>query len=170
MVMALVACASCSGRMYDQDRPDQTREPPAFLGTMLRRAEGAVPRALPPDEGAPPVTRALFVQGRESFHVHCAPCHDTAGTGGGIVVQRGFPRPVSLHDLTQRALTDRAIFAAISTGKGRMAGFADVMPPHERWAVVAWIRALQWSQDARTADLPEAALQQLVQATREEGR
>jgi mono/diheme cytochrome c family protein len=156
--------------MYDQDRPDPQVAPVGFEGVALRTPPDAVPDTAPPDDTPPPVTRALFDLGRQRFTVHCAPCHDAAGTGGGIVVQRGFPRPASLHADGQRALSDRAIYTAITAGKGRMAGFADVMPANDAWAVVAWVRALQWSRNARAAELTPSARAMLEERAQEAGR
>jgi hypothetical protein len=83
------------------------------------------------------------------------------GTGSGIVVQRGFPRPPSLHDERGRALTDQHLFDVIGNGFGVMYAYGDRVQPRDRWAVIAYIRALQLSQHAPAAALPHDVQNQL---------
>lgn len=158
-----LACivAACSGRMYDQDRPDQTRRTPLFEGQRLSRPAAAIDRRPRPSLTPPSVDAELLTRGREHYEIYCTPCHDAAGTGGGIVVQRGFPRPPSLHDAGQRQLSDRAMFDAIAIGKGKMAGFAAELTPRQCWGIVAYVRALQLSQDAAVTALSAAQRRRL---------
>jgi len=102
----------------------------------------------------PDLTEDLLRRGREQYDIFCTPCHDRIGTGSGIVVQRGFPRPASLHDEPQRALTDEHLFDVISNGFGAMYAHGDRVQPRDRWAIVAYVRALQVSQHAVLSDLP----------------
>jgi mono/diheme cytochrome c family protein len=105
----------------------------------------------------PPVTEALLRRGQQRFDIYCAPCHGRTGDGGGIVVARGFPAPPSYF--TER-LRDAAIghfYDVITHGHGAMFSYADRVSPADRWAIVAYIRALQASMTAHVAELsPEA--------------
>jgi hypothetical protein len=76
------------------------------------------------------------------------------GTGSGIVVQRGFPKPESLHNERLRTAADQRLFDVITNGYGAMYAHGDRVEPSDRWAIVAYIRALQLSQHAALADLP----------------
>lgn len=104
----------------------------------------------------PTVTAELLARGREQYDVFCAPCHDRAGTGAGIIVQRGFSRPPSMHEQRLRNADDQHLVDVITRGYGAMYSFADRVQPRDRWAIVAYLRALQLSQHAEFADLPGA--------------
>ena len=112
----------------------------------------------------PPMTLALLQRGRERYGVYCVMCHDAAGTGAGVVPSRGFPRPRSFIAPDQEALTDRQVMDAIGQGYGVMSGFADRVPPADRWAITAYVRALQLSQDVPASRLPEGERLKLEQA------
>jgi mono/diheme cytochrome c family protein len=101
-------------------------------------------------------TRARLERGAERFGIHCAVCHGADGYGQGIVVRRGFPAPPSLHSAALRAAPAGALFDVITRGYGAMYPAADRIDPADRWAIVAYIRALQFSQAAALADLPPA--------------
>jgi mono/diheme cytochrome c family protein len=101
-----------------------------------------------------PVTAALLRRGRERFDIYCAPCHGAAGDGDGLLPRRGFPRPPSYHSARLRAVPDGYIYTVITSGYGRMYPYANRVPPADRWAIVAYIRALQLSQHASLADVP----------------
>jgi mono/diheme cytochrome c family protein len=103
----------------------------------------------------PPVamTRGLLDRGQDRFNIFCADCHGEDGYGTGIVVRRGFPQPASFHEDRLRAEPAGLLFDAISRGSGVMYGFGDRISPGDRWAIVAYIRALQKSQDASLAEL-----------------
>lgn len=100
-----------------------------------------------------PVTRELVMRGRERFEIFCADCHGEDGYGRGIVVMRGFPRPESFHDARLRGAPVGLLFGAVTRGHGIMYGFADRIGPSDRWGIVAYIRALQKSQNAAVAEL-----------------
>ncbi len=123
-------------------------------------------RALPLDEhGSPlvsggstfanplPVTKALLTRGQQRFEIYCAPCHGRSGDGAGMVVQRGFPAPPSYHTDRLRHAPDSHFYQVISDGYGVMYPYADRINPHDRWAIVAYIRALQLSQHATRGQL-----------------
>jgi mono/diheme cytochrome c family protein len=95
-----------------------------------------------------PLTRALLTRGQQRFDIYCAPCHGRSGDGAGMVVQRGFPGPPSYHSEHLRHAPDSHLYQVISNGYGVMYPYADRITPHDRWAIVAYIRALQLSQHA----------------------
>jgi mono/diheme cytochrome c family protein len=97
---------------------------------------------------------ALLERGRERFNIYCSPCHSRSGDGRGMIVQRGFPPPPSFHE--QRLLDAPAghYFHVITHGYGAMYSYASRIPIDDRWAIVAYIRALQLSQHATPDDVP----------------
>jgi mono/diheme cytochrome c family protein len=95
-----------------------------------------------------PVTADLLERGQERYNIYCAPCHSRTGLGNGMVVQRGFLPPPSLHDARIVQLPDGQIFQVISKGLRNMPSYAKQIPEADRWAVVAYVRALQYSQNA----------------------
>jgi cytochrome c553 len=103
-----------------------------------------------------PVTRSFVERGGKRFAIFCAECHGADGYGQGIVVRRGFPAPPSFHGARERGEPAGWMFEVISKGHGVMYGYADRIVPADRWAIVAYIRALQKSQDATVAELSPA--------------
>jgi mono/diheme cytochrome c family protein len=101
-----------------------------------------------------PVPMQLLQRGRERFDIFCAPCHDLIGTGNGMIVQRGFRAPPSLHEERLRKAPAGHFYSVITGGFGKMPDYAAQVPPDDRWAIVAYIRALQLSQHAAIANLP----------------
>jgi mono/diheme cytochrome c family protein len=95
-----------------------------------------------------PMTEGLLERGRERFDIYCTPCHSRTGFGNGMVVQRGFLPPPSLHDPRIVAMPDGQIFQIITKGIRTMPSYAKQIPESDRWAIVAYIRALQYSQNA----------------------
>jgi mono/diheme cytochrome c family protein len=103
-----------------------------------------------------PVTMTLLKRGQQRFQIYCSPCHGDTGAGNGVVVQRGFPHPPSYHTDRLRSEPDGDLFRTISNGTGAMYSYADRVEVEDRWAIVAYIRALQESQNARVSDLSDA--------------
>jgi mono/diheme cytochrome c family protein len=101
-----------------------------------------------------PVTLELLRRGQERYGIYCSPCHGLTGAGDGMVVRRGFRRPASFHDPRLRAQPDGYIFDVVTHGFGAMPDYAAQVPVPDRWAVVAYIRALQLSQNATLAEVP----------------
>ncbi len=101
-----------------------------------------------------PITPALLARGQERFVIYCTPCHGPDGYAQGIVVRRGFPPPPSYHDDRLRSVPDGHIFDVITRGYGVMLPFGSAIAPADRWAIVAYIRALQRSQHAAPGDVP----------------
>lgn len=126
------------------------RQPPP--GTVARGEPlGPVPDKLPV-----PLTHSLLEHGREQFDIFCTPCHGLTGYGNGIVVQRGFPSPPSYHSERLRNAPLRHFYDVITNGYGVMYSYATRVAPADRWAIAAYIRALQLSQHAKPADLTPA--------------
>jgi mono/diheme cytochrome c family protein len=151
MLLALLLVVACDD-MTDQRRLDpyaakqgSPATPPA--GTVEFAVRGVVP---------PAVTMALLQRGQDQFHAFCAPCHSELGDGRGMIVQRGFPAPPSYHIDRLRAAPPAHFYDVISNGQGAMYGFAQRVAPPDRWAIVAYIRALQDSQHATADRLTEA--------------
>lgn len=107
-----------------------------------------------PDTMPPPLTLALIERGRERFDIFCAPCHSRVGDGQGMIVQRGFPAPPSYHIERLRAAPPGYFYDVMTNGFGVMFSYAQRVPPADRWAIAAYIKALQASQDAALADVP----------------
>jgi cytochrome c5 len=137
-----------AGKLFDNGRVLQAPVPGTVARGDLARAQQA--------RQPPAVTAALLARGQDQYDVFCTPCHDRAGTGTGIVVQRGFPRPPSLHDPRLRAAPDQHVYDVIANGFGAMYAHGDRVPPSDRWAIVAYVRALQLSQHAALDDVPAA--------------
>jgi hypothetical protein len=108
-----------------------------------------------------PVTMAVLERGQERYNIYCAPCHSRTGTGFGIVVQRGYRRPVSFHDPRLRGAPPGYFFDVMTRGFGAMPDYAAQVAPRDRWAIAAYIRALQLSQHAPLEDLPPVQREQL---------
>lgn len=102
----------------------------------------------------PPITSELLARGRERFDIFCAPCHSIAGDGDGFIARRGFPHPPSYHSDRLRSASDAHLYAVISEGYGAMYPYARRLVPSDRMAVVAYIRALQFSQHAPLYAVP----------------
>ena len=102
----------------------------------------------------PPVTLALLQRGQERFDIYCAPCHGRTGEGDGMVVQRGFPKPPSYYTEKLRQAPIQHFYDVITNGYGVMYSYADRVAPADRWAITAYIRALQASANGQLADVP----------------
>jgi hypothetical protein len=105
--------------------------------------------------------RALLERGRERFNIYCTPCHSRIGDGTGMIVQRGFTKPPSFHEPRLREAAPGHFFHVITNGYGAMYSYASRVAPGDRWAIVAYIRALQKSQNARLGDLRNDEREQL---------
>ena len=108
-------------------------------------------------------TRALASRGRDRYDIFCAVCHGEAGDGQGIVMMGGYGfAPFSYHDDRLRGVEDGYLYDVIANGIRTMPGYAHQLPVADRWAIVAYIRALQRSQNATEADVPEDILTTLT--------
>lgn len=102
-----------------------------------------------------PVTEALLKRGQERYNIYCSVCHGADGAGNGMIVQRGFPPPPSYHIDRLRQAPPGYLYHVITNGYGVMYSYASRVEPGDRWAIVAYIRALQLSQDGRMEDVPD---------------
>jgi mono/diheme cytochrome c family protein len=101
-----------------------------------------------------PLTKELLARGRERFNIYCSPCHDRTGGGRGMVVRRGYQPPPSLHIDRLRDAPVGHFFDVMSNGLGAMPDYASQIDVADRWAVAAYVKALQLSQHAPVADVP----------------
>ena len=169
LVALAMSLAACDQNMEIQPKYSQYSRAPLFRGGVLRRPPaGTVAR----DDLArdaeirtrPPLTAELFTRGQERFEIFCRPCHGQTGDGNGIIVQRGMPHPTSYHDDRLRTADDQHFFDVMTNGYGAMYSYASRVPPRDRWAIVAYIRALQLSRHASIDDLPAEERAKLLAA------
>ena len=121
-------------------------------------------------DGMPfPVTQDLLERGQQSYNVFCQPCHSRVGNGAGIIVQRGYRPAGNFHTDRLRAMPLGHFFNVISNGWGAMPDYAGQVSVEERWAIVAYVRALQLSQNAETADAGGAHVERLEDVAEREG-
>ncbi len=182
-VLAAMALASCAGRTSRRPPvevfPDMDRQPkykaqqPSSFFADGRAGRPPVPGTvaqsqLDEDEGVHtgavngmylgrtplPIDAALLARGQERFNIYCAPCHDRAGTGRGIVGAKSMWLATNLHDPRVRHMADGEIFQVISYGRRSMAGYRFQIPVNDRWAIVAYVRALQRATSGTIEDVP----------------
>lgn len=173
LVTALLFSTACRQDMHTQPRynpeaastffDDGRSERPVIPGTVARtqlrtdeafytgKVNGVEVNSFPF-----PITQKVLARGRERYNIYCTPCHDRVGNGQGMIVQRGFPPPPSYHIDRLRQAPVGHFFSVMTNGYGTMYSYAERVSPEDRWAIAAYIRALQLSQDARLADLDEA--------------
>lgn len=146
------ALVACNESMDEQNRlktygsaegtanwPSGQEALPLVKGTVAQGALAREHATVTP----PPVSLALVRRGRERYDIYCSMCHGLTGAGDGIVVARGFPKPKPFDDPQQMQAPAKALVDAISHGYGTMYDFSDRVEPKDRWAIVAYIRALQ---------------------------
>ena len=150
LLMAALAIAGCHQTltMSDQKKLAEWERSNVFRnGKVLQSpAPGSISREQDVSNifaEKPPMTLALIQRGRERFNVFCSECHGYGGDADGMVVQRGFPRPPSFHEARLLAAPDEHFVDVITHGYGVMYSYADRVPPADRWAIAAYIRALQ---------------------------
>jgi mono/diheme cytochrome c family protein len=178
-LLAVLGLGACRQDMHDQPKYKTLRSSPFFDDgrTSRPRIEGTVARGELDANverhtgrtaagsyvvaGPLPVTTDLLRRGQERYDVFCSVCHDRAGTGRGMIVRRGFRQPESFHTDRLRQAPDGYVFENISNGFGVMPSYAAQIPVDDRWAITAYIRALQLSQRATLADVPAEARAEL---------
>jgi mono/diheme cytochrome c family protein len=172
---ALLLLAACRQDMHDQPRYKPYAASRLFPDGMSARlpVEGTVARgelrenvalyvgrtanntAAPYITELPiPLTKATLERGRQRFNIYCSPCHGQTGDGEGMIVQRGMKHPPSYHTDRLRQEPVGYYFDVITNGFGVMASYASRIPAEDRWAIIAYVRALQVSQNATIEDVP----------------
>ncbi len=169
LVAALAAATSCDRDVNMDKQPhyrplqsctffdDGASARPVPEGTVSSAAElftSTPPTSAPPQ---PPLSLSLMQRGHERFDIRCSPCHGRDGYGRGMVVQRGYPLPPSYHDTRLRSVPDDYIYRVITYGLGKMPVYGKDVRPADRWAIIAYVRALQLSQYATVSDVPPNA-------------
>jgi len=169
--LAVLALAGCRQDMHDQPRfkPLAMSDFYADLRSARPPVEGAVARGQlhedayfytgkignnPGDYLPFPATREVLERGQQRFNIYCAPCHSRLGDGNGMIVQRGFKQPPSYHIERLEKAPLGYFFDVMTNGFGAMPSYAAQIPERDRWAIVAYIRALQLSQHATQAEVP----------------
>ena len=173
VLLALGLAAGCRLDMHDQPRfkplrmsdfyADLRSSRPLEPGTIARgelRADSYFYSGMingnPGDEMPFPATKEVLERGRERYNIYCAPCHSRLGDGNGMIVQRGYRRPPSYHIDRLRNAPLGHFFDVITNGFGAMPDYAAQIPARDRWAIIAYIRALQLSQQAPLSIVPPA--------------
>ncbi len=110
------------------------------------------------------VNKAVIERGRQRYDIYCAPCHGRLGNGMGMIVQRGFKQPPSYHIDRLRNAPVGHFYDVVTNGYGAMLNYSQQIQVRDRWAIVAYIRALQYSQNANVNDLPTEAKAKLPPA------
>ncbi len=152
LFLPLALLSACDLSMSRQARYQTEARADAWPDGMEARKppEGAVAQdasaLAAADQIPPPVTAALLARGRERYEVYCTPCHGPTGAGDGQIVARGFPKPPGLAEPRLRQAPGRQIYDVVSKGYGAMYPFADRVSAADRWAIVAYVRALQLAQ------------------------
>lgn len=155
MIAAAFVLAGCDQDMSSQNKDKAwhaAEKPPNGLSWPLTAPEGMVTRDAPVPP--PNLSLALLQRGRERYQIACAPCHAATGDGHGMIVTRGFPPPPPLDDPRIVAQPTRHYYDVITDGYGVMYSFAERVAPHDRWAIAAYIRALQHARTANVAEIP----------------
>lgn len=184
-ILCTLLVSGCVQQMEDQPRVDTLEASrffddgisyqPPIPGTIARgELPDTTPLATGTSEGKPitefplEVDRALLLRGQERYKVFCTHCHGPVGDGNGFVVQRGFPVPPSYHIDRLREAPLGNLFAVITNGHGRMPAFGRRIPPRDRWAIIAYVKSLQLSQNLPLGDLSESEQSQLPPRRRNE--
>jgi hypothetical protein len=168
LAASLLFLAGCSLR---QDMADQPKDRPLWPSDFFsdgRSArplvENTVPRgavledelAIPKDSNAfpLPLNMELLERGESRYNIFCSPCHGLQGDGNGMVAMRGMKHPPSYHEDRLRGVTNGYVYDVITNGFGAMLSYSAQIPRRDRWAIVAYVRALQLSRNAKLSDLP----------------
>jgi mono/diheme cytochrome c family protein len=166
-----VALAGCRQDMHDAPRYNPLRASTFFANGSSARTlvANTVPRGFvhedrhlyegivdgkPADTFPFPITEDVMRRGQERFNIFCAPCHGRTGEGNGMIVQRGFRKPPSYHEDRLRNAPVGYFFDVMTHGFGAMQDYSAQVPVADRWAIAAYIRALQLSQRSTIDDVP----------------
>lgn len=173
LLAASLLLTACGRNMFDQPKVEPFESSAFFadgagmrapVANTVSREFGALDRAYLTGQGAQgmltdlpiPVSLELLQRGQQRYDIYCSPCHDYDGRGTGAVVRRGFPQPASFVDEPRLLAAPVGYFYnAITNGFGRMLPYASRVAVEDRWAISAYVKALQLSQNADPADIPE---------------
>lgn len=159
VALAALALAGCKREdMYTQNNL-RTWDRTTFFANqsaMQHPVAGTVARNAVNQEVPQPsrITAALLARGQQRYDIFCTPCHALSGDGEGRIVERGFPKPPPLYGAGLVRAKAQFLYDVITRGHGVMYSYADRVPSADRWAIVAYIRALQASASATLADVP----------------
>jgi mono/diheme cytochrome c family protein len=112
-----------------------------------------------------PIDETVMARGRDRYDVYCAPCHGRTGAGDGMIVRRGYRRPPTFHQDRLRDSPPGHFFDVITNGFGAMPDYAAQVRAEDRWAIIAYVKALQLAQHATVADVPPGRRNELDQPT-----
>jgi hypothetical protein len=172
--------AGCRQQMADQPRYDPLESSSFFPDGQSARplVPGTIARGELKDDahfftgtvgGAPaktfpfPITLEVLQRGQERYNIYCSPCHARTGNGDGMIVRRGFTRPPSFHIPLMREHPPGHFFRIISQGVGAMPEYRQQVAPYDRWAIVAYIRALQLTYYASLSDISAEGQKELLE-------
>jgi len=173
-ILTMVALAGCAD-MKDQARYEPLEQSAFFADGRASRplVENTIARGFLREDDAfyrglnsegnfvaripVPVDAAMLARGKNRYDIYCAPCHARIGDGMGMIVQRGYKEAASYHTDRLRAIEDGYIYDVITNGFSKMQGYASQVRPADRWAIVAYVRALQLSRMGELAGLPAEA-------------
>jgi mono/diheme cytochrome c family protein len=178
IVFCGIALAGC-GYSLRQDMANQPRQNPLSPSNVFPDGRSARPLMentvargeiandaflVPKDSNAfpLPLTPQLLQRGQERFAIFCSPCHGLQGDGQGMVAMRGMKHPPSFHQERLRQVPNGYIYDVVTNGFGAMYGYSAQIPTQDRWAIIAYVRALQLSRNAQVADLPPDLRQRLL--------
>jgi cbb3-type cytochrome c oxidase subunit III len=144
---------------------DGRSERPLVENTVARGSMADDALFVPKDSNAfpLPVNRELLDRGQDRYKIFCTPCHGLQGDGNGMIAMRGMKHPPSFHQDRLRQAPNGYFYDNITNGFGAMFGYSAQIPPRDRWAIIAYVRALQLSRNAKVADLPAELREKLNQ-------
>jgi hypothetical protein len=142
---------------------DGRSERPLIENTVARGSIADDDLFVPKDSNAfpLPLTPELLNRGQQRYNIFCTPCHGLQGDGNGMVAMRGMKHPPTYHQDRLRQVPNGYIFEVITNGFGGMLGYSAQIPPADRWAIIAYVRALQLSRNAPVSELPPALVEKL---------
>lgn len=135
---------------------DGRSERPLVENTVARGSVADDQFAVPKESNAfpLPIDQALLQRGEERYNIFCSPCHGLQGDGNGMVAMRGMKHPPTYHQDRLRQVTNGYLYDIVTNGFGAMLSYSAQIPPRDRWAIVAYMRALQLSRNAKLSELP----------------
>lgn len=180
-LLLIVLLTGCRQDMHDQPKMFPLRSTTLFSdGRSVRpQVQGTVARSQletsdyfttgmvdgSEGDGLPfKVTETVLRRGQERYNIYCTPCHSRVGNGKGMIVQRGYYQATNFHSDRLRRAPLGHFFSVITNGYGAMPDYSAQLPPQDRWAVVAYIRALQLSQSAAQKDVPHGEMVAPIQS------